>query len=94
MGKDKWKVGTTYECKGVFVHGILGKVYRMWTNGKEARITLVHASEENEAYDVPPPTEQATSIWLSSAAVTVLLLLGNFIMFSLASYGLYDLVKR
>jgi len=66
----------------------------MWTKSKEARITLVHSSEENQAYDLPPPEEQATQTWLGNAAVTVLLLLGNFIMFSLASYGLYDLVKR
>ena len=66
----------------------------MWTKGKEARITLVHSSEENQAYELPPSAEGATQTWLRGASVLALLLLGNVIVFSLAAYGLYDLVKN
>ncbi len=66
----------------------------MWTNGKEARITLVHSSETNQAYDVQPSAEEEIPTWFSGAAVVVLLLLGNLIVFSLAAYGLYDLVRN
>lgn len=66
----------------------------MWTTGREARITLVELSETSQACDVPPPTEEKPQTWLKGASVLVLLLLGNVIVFSLAAYGLYDLVRN
>lgn len=65
----------------------------MWAKSKEARIMLVHSSEGNQGYDVPSE-EEARPGWLSGACVLVLLLLGNVIVFSLAAYGLYDLVRN
>lgn len=65
----------------------------MWTKGS---VGLVYSREVNQSCQTQLSAhreQEATSV-LNNASILVLLMLGNMIMFSLAAYGLYNVVQK